>query len=212
MWCDNHKYLLRLWICDLGRNETMVRRHAEGSLCSWTSFAFWLRHWNPEGRRRGKRWYRDVSGGDASTAWKRIRIFCKILSFLLHSDQVNCSPQISFGTIFYPSVSGYVDELIEALIEKKAPFVSGSCFVYNIFYDSSLFCQILSHASPLAKISEQQIEKVKSSGLGKLTTWSPQQFILNHPVLYPCFHLFWLNTYNKISSTGNRMVRFPQWF
>ena len=33
------------------------------------------------------------------------------------------SLQISFGTLHWPSVSGYVDELIEALIEKKAPFV-----------------------------------------------------------------------------------------
>ena len=31
--------------------------------------------------------------------------------------------QVSFGTLHWPSVSGYVDELIEALIEKKAPFV-----------------------------------------------------------------------------------------
>ena len=42
------------------------------------------------------------------------------------------SPQISFGTNFYPSVPEYVDELIEALIVKKAPFVSDSCFAYNI--------------------------------------------------------------------------------
>jgi len=69
---------------------------------------------------------------------------------------------ISFGTIFYPTVSEYVDELIEAFIEKKAPF-------------------IFAHASPTAKISEKLIEKIKSSGLGQLTTWSPQQFILNHP-------------------------------
>ena len=33
------------------------------------------------------------------------------------------SPQISFGTLHWPSVSEYVDELIESLIEKKAPFV-----------------------------------------------------------------------------------------
>jgi hypothetical protein len=44
--------------------------------------------------------------------------------------------------------------------------------------------QILALASPRAKISEQQVERIKLSGLGMLTTWSPQQFILNHPVLY----------------------------
>ena len=37
------------------------------------------------------------------------------------------SSQISFGTLFWPSVSEYIDELIEALIEKKAPFVRYSC-------------------------------------------------------------------------------------
>ena len=51
------------------------------------------------------------------------------------------------------------------------------------------YSQIFAHASPFAKISEQLIGKVKSSGLGKLATWSPQQFILNHPVLYPLFLL-----------------------
>ena len=68
----------------------------------------------------------------------------------------------------------------------------------TIFYDSSLFYQIFAHASPFAKISERLIEKVKASGLGKLTTWSPQQFILNHPVLYRYLYLFWINAYNKI--------------
>jgi hypothetical protein len=34
--------------------------------------------------------------------------------------------------MFYPPISEYVDELIEALIEKKAPFVSDSCIAYNI--------------------------------------------------------------------------------
>ena len=36
--------------------------------------------------------------------------------------------QISFGTLFWPSVSEYIDELIEALIEKKALFVCDSCY------------------------------------------------------------------------------------
>jgi len=69
---------------------------------------------------------------------------------------------VSFGTFNWPLVSEYVDELIDALIEKKAPF-------------------ILTLSSPRAKISEQQAEKIKLSGLGMPTTWSPQQFILNHP-------------------------------
>jgi hypothetical protein len=97
------------------------------------------------------------------------------------------SLQISFGTNFFPSEPEYVEELIEALIEKKAPYVSDGLLFHAIFFImiQALFYQIFSCASPFAKISEQLIEKIKSSGLGKLTTWSPQQFILNHPVLYP---------------------------
>jgi hypothetical protein len=32
--------------------------------------------------------------------------------------------QVSFGSLFWPPVLEYLDELIDALIEKKAPFVS----------------------------------------------------------------------------------------
>ena len=42
--------------------------------------------------------------------------------------------QVSFGSLFWPPVSGYVDELIEALIAKKAPFVRLlAAFHTNIF-------------------------------------------------------------------------------
>jgi hypothetical protein len=69
---------------------------------------------------------------------------------------------ISFGTMFWPTSPEYVDEVIEALIEKKFPFI---------------FC----FASPFAKISNELAERVKLSGLGMVTQWAPQQFILNHP-------------------------------
>ncbi|KDR69167.1 hypothetical protein GALMADRAFT_145572 [Galerina marginata CBS 339.88] len=68
---------------------------------------------------------------------------------------------ISFGTVFWPAAPDYVEEVIEALIEKKFPFI---------------FCV----ASPYAKVSEDLVERVKSSGLGMMTQWAPQQFILNH--------------------------------
>ena len=61
---------------------------------------------------------------------KRSVFFVRIFLFFCISTKL-ISPQISFGTIFYPSVSEYVDELIEALIEKKAPFVSDSCFAHD---------------------------------------------------------------------------------
>ncbi|KAF8067710.1 UDP-Glycosyltransferase/glycogen phosphorylase [Lyophyllum atratum] len=70
---------------------------------------------------------------------------------------------ISFGSVFWPASNPeYIEELIDALLSKNFPF-------------------ILSHASPFSTIPTELSEKVQASGLGLLTTWSPQQFILNHP-------------------------------
>ena len=75
----NREYLLCLRICVLGRSETVVLQHAEGSACSWTSSAPWLWHQNAEHWRRVRRWYWEVPRKNASTAWKTISIFCMIL-------------------------------------------------------------------------------------------------------------------------------------
>ncbi|PPQ89308.1 hypothetical protein CVT25_000375 [Psilocybe cyanescens] len=69
---------------------------------------------------------------------------------------------ISFGTIFWPSEQNYIEEVIEALVEKKFPF-------------------ILSYASPWAKISDDLAQKIKATGLGLISKWVPQQYILTHP-------------------------------
>ena len=65
--------------------------------------------------------------------------------------------------------------------------------------------KILAYASSYAKLSEKQAEKISLSGLGLITTWSPQQFILNHPVLYLLFLTQCLEELNKIC-IGNWMV------
>ncbi|KAF8067713.1 UDP-Glycosyltransferase/glycogen phosphorylase [Lyophyllum atratum] len=77
-------------------------------------------------------------------------------------NQGNANVEMSFGTVFWPTKSEYIEEVIEALLEKEIPF-------------------ILSHASPFAKVPVELSDKVQSSGLGLSTTWSPQQFILTHP-------------------------------
>ncbi|KAG6852596.1 hypothetical protein C0991_010721 [Blastosporella zonata] len=69
---------------------------------------------------------------------------------------------ISFGTNFWPTTPEYIEEIIDALIEKRFPF-------------------ILSHASPFARVSPELLTKIQDSGLGLSTSWSPQQFILSHP-------------------------------
>ena len=40
----------------------------------------------------------------------------------------------------------------------------------------------MSHASPFAVIPEEVKEKVSTYGWGLLSSWSPQQTILSHPV------------------------------
>jgi len=93
--------------------------------------------------------------------------------------------QISFGTNCWPTVPEYIDEVIQALLETEIPFVR--FFLLYIFLCPASFLtfsliQILCHASPFAKVPEETVRNINASGLGFLTPWGPQQFILNHPV------------------------------
>ena len=47
--------------------------------------------------------------------------------------------QVSFGTVHWPPVSEYIDELIDALIEKKAPFVRDMASVQKLAHYSIRF-------------------------------------------------------------------------
>ncbi|KAJ7121066.1 hypothetical protein C8R44DRAFT_736757 [Mycena epipterygia] len=82
---------------------------------------------------------------------------------------------ISFGTVFWPTVKEQLEELVDALIEKKFPF-------------------ILCHASPFATVDEMLLEKIKASGVGIANPWFPQHSILNHPNLDVAFHLIEVRT------------------
>ena len=42
--------------------------------------------------------------------------------------------------------------------------------------------KIFSHASPFASVPDSMKRKVEASGLGYMSPWSPQQYILSHPV------------------------------
>ncbi|PPQ89303.1 hypothetical protein CVT25_000370 [Psilocybe cyanescens] len=70
---------------------------------------------------------------------------------------------ISFGSLFWPNNQEYLEEVIEALIEKKFPF-------------------IVSYASPYAKISDDLLQRVNEAGSGLIAKWLPQLFVLSHPV------------------------------
>ena len=56
---------------------------------------------------------------------KRSVFFVRSFPFYFLRSNLNLHgfSQVSFGSLFWPSIPEYVDELIEALIEKKAPFV-----------------------------------------------------------------------------------------
>ena len=82
MWRRDSGYFLCLWICILGRIETVLLWQAEGTACSWTSSTPRLRHKNAERWRRDRQWYRDISRRNASTAWRTISVFRKIFPFL----------------------------------------------------------------------------------------------------------------------------------
>ncbi|KAI0633620.1 UDP-Glycosyltransferase/glycogen phosphorylase [Trametes polyzona] len=70
---------------------------------------------------------------------------------------------ISFGSVFWPfSAPEKMWVFLEVVMERNIPF-------------------ILSHASPLAAIPDDIKTKVEAYGKGCLSTWTPQQTILEHP-------------------------------
>ncbi|KAI0790764.1 UDP-Glycosyltransferase/glycogen phosphorylase [Abortiporus biennis] len=70
---------------------------------------------------------------------------------------------ISFGSVFWPIQPEKMWAVLDVIMEKQIPF-------------------ILSHGSPVAMIPDEVKVKVDEYALGKLTSWSPQQAILAHPV------------------------------
>ncbi|KAH9925919.1 UDP-Glycosyltransferase/glycogen phosphorylase [Epithele typhae] len=71
---------------------------------------------------------------------------------------------ISFGSVFFPvKTPEKLWAFLEVVVELNIPF-------------------IMSAASPFCVVPEEVKEKVKSYGKGLISTWTPQQMILDHPV------------------------------
>jgi len=88
----------------------------------------------------------------------------ELLEFLdktLQTHGPNSLLYISFGSIFWPKEE-HIGKLINILLELNFPF-------------------ILAHGSPMATIPDEVSEKIKSSGIGMHSPWTPQQLILSHP-------------------------------
>ncbi|TCD65432.1 hypothetical protein EIP91_002688 [Steccherinum ochraceum] len=97
---------------------------------------------------------------------------------------------ISFGSAFWPSEPEKLEAFIDVVIERKIPF-------------------IMSHGSPLAQLTDTFKAKVQESGLGLLSSWSPQQTILTHKALgwfvSHCGH----NSSLEAVSSGTPLICWP---
>ncbi|KAF8583175.1 glycosyltransferase family 1 protein [Ramaria rubella] len=96
---------------------------------------------------------------------------------------------ISFGSVWWPK-NEYVWIFVDVLLQLGIPF-------------------ILSHPTTRALIPSGITERIKESGLGLLSTWSPQQTILNHPatgwILTHCGQ----NSMTEALTQGIPMIAWP---
>jgi len=97
---------------------------------------------------------------------------------------------VSFGSIWWPNRNEYPWALVDVLLELSFPF-------------------ILSHASPKAVIPPGYVEKIKESEIGFLSTWTPQQLILNHPVTGWILTHCGQNTITEALAQGIPMIGWP---
>lgn len=88
--------------------------------------------------------------------------------------------QVSFGSIFWSVEPDKIWTFLDVLFDKGIPFVSRGNFCSGCML--KYIVQIMSHASPFAKVPDWITAKAKATGLGLLSPWSPQQTILIHPV------------------------------
>ncbi|KAJ3554964.1 hypothetical protein NM688_g2832 [Phlebia brevispora] len=69
---------------------------------------------------------------------------------------------VSFGSVWWSTEPEKIWAFIDVLLERKIPF-------------------IFSHASAFAQVPDDVLTKVRNSGVGLFSSWSPQEYILSHP-------------------------------
>ena len=125
---------------------------------------------------------------------KRSVFFVKPFLFLsaveLHTlDFLRFPLVLSTGHLYRNTLTNW----LKSWLQRKHHLYVDSCFSHIILWFKFCTEQILAHASQRATLSEQLVERVQSSGMGIITKWCPQQFILNHSVLHPNCYLSGLN-------------------
>ncbi|KIJ36596.1 glycosyltransferase family 1 protein, partial [Sphaerobolus stellatus SS14] len=78
---------------------------------------------------------------------------------------------IAFGSSWWPD-SKQIWTLVDVLIEQKAPFVIPLRMLRSLISTCASF--------PTAVVPDEIATKVKESGIGLFSTWTPQQLILAH--------------------------------
>ncbi|KAF8515657.1 hypothetical protein JB92DRAFT_2829592 [Gautieria morchelliformis] len=92
--------------------------------------------------------------------------------------------------LWWPKNNEHIWVLVDALLELGFPF-------------------ILSHASPMAVIPTVYVEKIKQSGIGLLSKWSPQQTVLNHPATGWVLTHCGANSVTEALAQGIPMIAWP---
>ncbi|KAJ3559368.1 hypothetical protein NM688_g398 [Phlebia brevispora] len=114
----------------------------------------------------------------------------EFMARILQSHGHNSLIYISFGSVFWSVEPEKIWTFVDVLLEKKFPF-------------------IMSHGSPFAQVPDWVREKVKASGLAVLSSWSPQQTILRHPVMgWFVTHCGWNSLVESVSA-GVPMICWP---
>ncbi|KIP11599.1 glycosyltransferase family 1 protein [Phlebiopsis gigantea 11061_1 CR5-6] len=102
---------------------------------------------------------------------------------------------ISFGTVFWPSNSENLWTFLDVLMERGVPFTTMS--------------RQYTHPPKKKKVPDQVVEKIRLSGLGVLTTWAPQQVVLDHPVTGWFVTHSGYNSYSESILAGVPMICWP---
>ncbi|OSC96927.1 glycosyltransferase family 1 protein [Trametes coccinea BRFM310] len=97
---------------------------------------------------------------------------------------------ISFGSLFWPQDPAKLTAALDVLIEQKIPFV-------------------MSRPSPVAKLSDDVVQRLADNPNVYLGNWLPQQALLDHPAMGWCLSHGGHNTVLECIHSGTPMIIWP---
>ncbi|KAI9070269.1 glycosyltransferase family 1 protein [Trametes sanguinea] len=97
---------------------------------------------------------------------------------------------VSFGSLFWPQDPAKLTAALEVLVEQKIPF-------------------IMSRPSPVAKLSDDLVQRLRDNPNVYLGDWLPQQALLDHPAMGWCITHGGHNTVLECIHSGVPMIVWP---